>query len=172
MRKHNGMRPQDIVVLLKIIALGDKKWRMKDLATQLKISPSEISEAMDRNKQAGLVNASKKKIFKNALYDFLVHGIKYVFPTHPGRMVIGIPTAHSAKPLSEVVISKNAYVWQYDKGSIKGQLIEPLYKTVPSIVNQDAKMYELLSLVDAIRVGKAREINLAREQLKNKMYGL
>ena len=45
MRKHNGMRPQDIVVLLKIAAKKNAPWMMKDLAAELKISPSEVSEA-------------------------------------------------------------------------------------------------------------------------------
>lgn len=35
MKSHNGMRPQDIVVLLKIIALGEKEWQYRDLASQL-----------------------------------------------------------------------------------------------------------------------------------------
>ncbi len=46
MKKHNGMRPQDIVVLLKIIALKHDDWYNFDLAQALKISPSEISEVL------------------------------------------------------------------------------------------------------------------------------
>lgn len=39
-------RPQDIVVLLKIIALKHYDWYNSDLAQLLKISPSEISEIL------------------------------------------------------------------------------------------------------------------------------
>jgi hypothetical protein len=44
MKKHNGMRPQDIVVLLKIIAVKHDDWYYSDLAQSLKISPSEIDQ--------------------------------------------------------------------------------------------------------------------------------
>jgi hypothetical protein len=39
MKAHNGMRPHDIVVLLKIIALGELPWKNKDLAASLYIKP-------------------------------------------------------------------------------------------------------------------------------------
>ena len=35
MKKHNGMRPQDIVVLLKIISIRDDKWRNIDVANAI-----------------------------------------------------------------------------------------------------------------------------------------
>lgn len=57
MRKHRGMRPQDIVVLLKILSLENNQWRVMDLAVQLSISQSEISEALHRNKIAQLLDA-------------------------------------------------------------------------------------------------------------------
>jgi len=55
MKKHNGMRPQDIVVLLKIIALGHDNWYNSQLAQSLKISLSEISEVLNRCRIAGLI---------------------------------------------------------------------------------------------------------------------
>lgn len=39
MNKHNGMRPQDVVVLLKIATHRDQNWFGKDLATAFVISP-------------------------------------------------------------------------------------------------------------------------------------
>ena len=48
MRYHNGMRPQDIVVLLKIILLDKKDWQKKDLATELFLSPAEISLSLQQ----------------------------------------------------------------------------------------------------------------------------
>jgi len=53
MRKHNGMRPQDIIVLLKIISKNKTPWQNKDLASELFISQSEISDSLNRNSQAG-----------------------------------------------------------------------------------------------------------------------
>ena len=92
---HKGMRPQDIAVLLKIIAFGKQDWMNKDLAASLHISPSEITESLSRSQFAGLINASRKKVFVLALEDFLVYGLRYVFPVQPGTLVRGMPTAHA-----------------------------------------------------------------------------
>ena len=39
----------------------------------------------------------------------------------------------------------------------RGQSIEPLYPSVPETVLKDEKLYELLAITDAIRVGRTRE---------------
>jgi len=61
------MRPQDIVILLKIISIGNKIWRYRDLSASLQISISEISESISRSEQAGLI--LNKKVFENSLMD-------------------------------------------------------------------------------------------------------
>jgi predicted transcriptional regulator len=87
MKKNNGMRPQDIVILLKIAALGDRTWMMKDIAQELFISGSEVSESLNRSVYAGLIAADKQHLMKGALLDFLRYGLKYVFPQHAGAPV-------------------------------------------------------------------------------------
>jgi hypothetical protein len=44
--------------------------------------------------------------------------------------------------------------------------VEPLHPSVPFAANQDAKLYEMLALFDALRVGKARERGMALERLQ------
>lgn len=169
MKKHSGMRPQDIVVLLKIIALKNEEWYYLDLAYKLKISQSEVSEALNRCKIAGLIDSKKRKVHINSFIEFLIYGLKYVFPAEPGKIVKGIPTAHSAPPINKH-ISEGAdiYVWPYAKGTMRGQAIEPLYKTIPAII-KDELFYELLAIVDTIRVGRAREIKIAIDELKKRI---
>ncbi|MDE3253421.1 MAG: hypothetical protein KGO92_11485, partial [Bacteroidota bacterium] len=75
MKAHNGMRPLDIVVLLKIIAMGDKYWNHQSLAKSLYISQSEISESLNRSAFAGLMNPEKKRVFTQALQGFLFEGL-------------------------------------------------------------------------------------------------
>ncbi|MFM8432117.1 MAG: hypothetical protein ACKOA1_04900, partial [Bacteroidota bacterium] len=101
MKKHNGMRPQDVVILLKIATKKLLPWQMKDLAAELFISNSEVSESINRSIQAGLISSDKKTLLKGALLEFLNHGLKYVYPQHPGSIVRGIATAHSAQPLKK-----------------------------------------------------------------------
>lgn len=170
MKKHNGMRPQDIVVLLKIIALKHDNWKNSDLAYSLKISPSEISEVLNRCKIAGLIDAKKRKVHINSFKEFLIYGLKYVFPAEPGSVLRGIPTAHSAFPINENISSGgDIYVWPYAKGDQRGQAIEPLYKTLPSTVQDDKLFYEFLVIIDTIRVGRAREIQIAIEELEKRL---
>jgi hypothetical protein len=170
MKKQSGMRPQDVVILLKIIALQGSQWRTTDLANQLFMSQSEISEALHRNWVASLMNDSKKTVHTGSLLEFLEHGVKYVFPQRPGPIVRGMPTAHSAPPMSKMVQSGSSiYVWPDVEGVVRGEAIEPLYPTVPRAAKSDERFYEFLALVDAIRIGKAREVKLAAEQLRQKI---
>ncbi len=170
MKKHNGMRPQDIVVLLKIISVQNNNWRNIDIANALKISPSEVSEALNRCKIAKLIDSKKRKVHINSLKEFLIYGLKYVFPVEPGAIVRGIPTAHSAYPINErISTGREVYVWPYAKGNQRGQAIEPLYKTLPATFNDDKLFYELLVIIDTIRVGRVREIKIAIEELEKRL---
>jgi len=169
MKKHSGMRPHDIVILLKIAAKGGSNWLMKDLAGELNISASEVTESLNRSFEAGLLSGNKRVLMKGALLDFLKYGLAYVYPQHPGAMARGIPTAHSAPPLNKAIQSSENYVWPYAEGKVRGQSIEPLYRSVPAASLKDKKLYELLALTDALRVGKVREKNLAMEELENRI---
>jgi len=166
MRKHNGMRPQDVAILLKIIALGDKPWQLAGLANSLRISISEVSESLNRSRLAGLIDHNKKKINRQNLLEFLEHGVRYVFPQQPGAMVRGIPTAHSHPFMKSAFISEMDYVWPAASGKVMGQLIEPLYPNQVDAVLGEEEYYKLLALVDVIRVGKVREIKHAITELK------
>lgn len=161
-----SIKPQDIVLLLKIISVDNESWNQKPIAKELGMSQSEISESVARSKFAGLLDVGGKKVFKLALLELLRYGIRYVFPQHPGPIVRGLPTAHSAPPLNNIIQSDENYVWPFASGNVRGQSIMPLYSSVPMAAGKDAKLYELLALVDALRVGRARERELAIKELE------
>lgn len=161
------MRPQDIVILLKITTLPENAgWKMMDLVSALYLSQSEISESLNRSSLAGLIDFGKKKVMRLSLMEFLEHGIHYVFPQHPGALVRGVPTAHSHPAMKKKIISSENYVWADTDGKVRGQAIEPLSKSVIKAVRQDDVLYKLLALVDVMRVGKVREIKVALAELK------
>src|SRR5438874_6918001 len=95
MKSHNGMRPQDVVILLKILSNANESWQYRDLSSSLYLSISEISESLARSHMAGLIDESKKKVHRQSLMEFIRYGLHYVFPQLPGSMVTGIATAHS-----------------------------------------------------------------------------
>lgn len=168
-RAKNNLKPQDIVILLKIISLGEKQWFHHTIANELGMSQSEVSQSLNRSKYAGLINGARKSVNKLALVEFLLHGITYAFPQQPGAIVRGVLTAHSAEPLNKEIHSSEKYVWPYAKGVDRGQTIEPLYSTIVEASLKDRDLYELLTLVDAIRVGRAREKEIAKKDLEKRI---
>jgi hypothetical protein len=171
MRKHNGMRPQDIIILLKIVSLGEERWQNKDLASQLYISPSEVTESLNRSALAGLLDSTdRKSVYKQSLLEFIEHGLHYVFPVKIGGMENGIYTSHSHPVLHKHFKNEFEYIWPYAKGKYRGLMIEPLYDQMVLAAMEDEKLYAMAALIDVIRVGRVREWKLAMEELK-KMVG-
>jgi hypothetical protein len=165
MRNHNGMRPHDIAILLKIVSLGERKWYMKSLAFSLGISAGEISESLNRSKLAGLIGFDLKSIDFSALLNFLKYGLPFTFPKFPGPLVRGLPAAYSAKPVKKHFKNTQSLVWPYPKGTVKGQALDPLYFNLPKACQRDEKFYELVALSDVLRVGNTTEKETAFELL-------
>jgi predicted transcriptional regulator len=166
MKAHNGMRPQDIVILMKILILKDSKWQMRTLAESLNLSISEISESLHRSHIAGLVDVNKKNVFRMSFMEFIEFGFKYVFPQIPGSLVTGIATAHSHEFFKEKIISEINFVWPDNDGDVRGLAILPLYKSITKVVLKDKVLYNLLACLDILRVGKVREKKMALKILK------
>jgi len=171
MKSHNGMRPQDVVILLKILTVKVPDWQYRDLASDLFLSISEISESLQRSRIAGLIDDSRRNVFKQSLAEFIEHGLRYVFPQIPGTLVSGAPTAHSHKFFRDSFPPQLEYVWPDDNGSRRGLSITPLYKGVTKAIRKDEDLYLLLAAVDVIRVGRAREIKMAIEVLHKYIIG-
>ena len=171
MRPFNGIKTQDIAILLKLVALGDSPWRHIDIAGALGLSQTKISFALDRCLTAGFIDTDKKTVIKPALAEFLLHGLKYVFPAKPGPICRGIPTAHSAPPLARVIVATNEdhYVWASEGGRVRGQAIEPLCPKAAAAAKADTRFYELLALTDALRSGRHREHALAVRELEARL---
>lgn len=167
--QHNGMRPQDVLVLLKIISLNDPEFKLIDVAQSIGVSLSEVSDSISRSVFAHLIAPDKKTPMRKAIYEFLVHGLPYVFPVRPGSLVIGMPTAHSAPPLSATFVAADPVVWATSEGKVKGQEILPFHSKQAHAAKLDYKLYELLALTDALRIGKAREKRIAEEELRKKI---
>ncbi len=168
----NGIKPQDILILLKIFEWKDRpSWRSLDMARELGLSPFEISIGLERCRWSGFLDASKRELMISALLEFILHGLKYVYPVQPGPLCRGIPTAHSAPPLAGKIVSDESdeYVWPDESGDRRGQAIIPLYKSAPQAAKKDHQLYELLALIDAIRVGHSRERALATQELKRRL---
>jgi hypothetical protein len=165
------LKPQDIVVLLKLVAINDSDWSYNSLANDLAMSPAEVHAGIKRCVAARLFNQQRNAPIRSALLEFLVHGVKYVFLPDRGALTRGIPTGYAAPPLNSLIVQTNEPppVWPSPEGTIRGYEFSPLYKSVPKAVAKDSVLYELLVLVDAIRDGRARERDLAVKELTKRL---
>ncbi|OGT45697.1 MAG: hypothetical protein A3E82_03335 [Gammaproteobacteria bacterium RIFCSPHIGHO2_12_FULL_38_11] len=168
------IKPQDIVVLAKLIArLGDESWSQFSIAFELCLSPSQINSAFKRLVAAGLITPyhppSKPQPIIKACEEFFIHGLKYVFPAKLGEMARGVRTSYAAPSFKgEISLGSDAIpVWPYGEGEERGAALKPLYSSVPESVSKhpDPLFYDLLTLLDAIRSGRAREKQIGIKRL-------
>ena len=184
------MKKQDIFIMLKLASMqrrsrfhghGDSDPRgdytARGLSSALGVSKSEVNASIRRNEDTGLIARDSRsgvpKVNRRALSDFLVHGIKYVFPAKPGRLARGVPTAYTAPVFGGKLLSLVDYglVWPHADGSERGESIEPLFRTVPEAALKDENLYACLALVDSIRIGNPREAGMAAGMLKERLTG-
>ena len=180
------LKPQDIVILLKIFSTltllkgSPDELTQNKLANQLCMSASEVHAGIKRLVLSGLLGTilketgSQNKILflpiKSACEECLISGVRYFFPAQLGTYTRGIATSYAA-PLfkKHIFVGDDPIpVWPYAEGDQRGLALEPLYRSVPQSITQypDELFYELLILIDAIRSGRVRERNIATKLLK------
>ncbi|WP_250655563.1 hypothetical protein [Alkalimarinus coralli] len=153
----------------------EERYSLRGLQSLTGISKTEISASLKRSIAVGMAMHDRKtgypKANTKALLEFAVHGLKYVFPVKPAEIVRGIPTSFAAPVMEGKLMTAGEMicVWPDARGNSKGQAVKPLYKSVPKAVKLDPDLYELLALVDAIRLGNSREAKLAEQLLADKL---
>lgn len=164
------LKSQDVVVLLKLVGQS-KGWTFEKVAAELNLSPSAVHRSLDRANKAGLYSARAKRVNGPALFEFLIHGGRYVFPAVRAGESRGVPTAWAAPPLVDLLSSSGANppVWPHPLGRVRGIALKPVHPIVPEAAQRDRRLGELLALFDAIRIGNARERALATEELSQRL---
>lgn len=164
------LKPQDVMVLLAIALAGDRP-RYAALAEALGMSPAEVHAAVRRATGAGLFETAQGTVNRTRLLELLAHGVRYVFWPERGGIVRGIPTAYAAPPLRDRIAQGGdpPPVWPHPEGTVRGESLQPLYKSAPDAARRDPKLYELLALVDALRIGRARDRKLAEDELRARL---
>ncbi len=177
------MKSQDILVLLKLVSLHQNPvvqpadFSVRALAASTGISKTEISASLNRSFEVGIARHDHKSqlpiVNSKILLDFIVSGIRYVFPARPGAVARGIPTGFEAPGLKGLLssVGEYHYVWPDAEASDSGQVITPLYKSAPLAAKKDELLYQSMALVDAIRLGDAREVAIAKDALKERLRG-
>jgi DNA-binding Lrp family transcriptional regulator len=164
------LKPQDIIVALRLLdaPLGERAF--PKLAEALGISASEVHAAVKRAVRSGLVDGAGRTVRKEALREFLVHGLRYVFPAEWSGVTRGVPTSYAAPPLkAQFAEGDMPPVWPHPEGTARGEGLAPLYRSAPRAALRDPLLYEWLALVDAVRAGRARERKLATQEIERRL---
>jgi hypothetical protein len=165
------LKPQDIFILLKLVARGGSDWSYPILSHELSMSSSEVHAGIKRSVAARLMDMHRKVPVKSNLLEFLIHGVKYAYPPQRGGMTRGLPTGYAAPPLKALITQPDEPppVWPDPEGPVRGYEFSPLFSAVPAACKVDPKLYELLALVDAIRDGRAREREIAVKEIRSRI---
>ena len=79
------------------------RYGVRALADETGISKSQVSLALRRCLEVGLVRKDRKtgvpRANAKALFEFIVHGLRHVFPARPGEVTRGIATTFAAPVL-------------------------------------------------------------------------
>ncbi len=167
------LKPHDLAVTLKYLISYEEYPTFEQIAQTLGMTASNVHLAVKRSIQAKLLEQPSKRSIKpirSNILEFLTHGVRFAFYPERGGMARGTVTAHAAAPLNTIFnIDSIPPVWENPKGDTFGATLEPLFKTAAFAAEQDPRLYELLALVDALRIGKTRERKLAGEYLKKRL---
>lgn len=174
------LKSHDVAVCLQLLVAGSRPApTYVVLSTMLGMSASEVHASVKRAFNAGLlhraptVGASMMPLpVRAALSEFLIHGVKYVWPASRGALTRGVPTCSSVAgvaALLNVAEPEVPQVWPDPQGEIRGETIEPLFSKATIVARRDPAMHEWLALLDILRVKSGREASLAVEAIQRKL---
>jgi hypothetical protein len=167
------LKPQDLAVALKMVRLQGQWLPYAGLADAMRLSRFEAHAAVQRLMAARLVAQIEgpPRPVMAALRSFVIFGAPYSYPAVRGEMTIGFPTAHGAAPLKNLMAPANdpPPVWPHPNGVVRGPSLLPLYEGLPLAAMDDPGLYELLAMFDALRIGQARERELATKMLEERL---
>jgi hypothetical protein len=168
--KQEYLRPHDVPVLLQL-SIGHVE-TFRQLAAAVGLSLGESHAAVKRLELARLVLFQERSLNRAAALEFLISGVPYAFPPTLGPPTRGIPTAFSGPVLARDISAPETVVWPAHRGTARGSSLVPLIPAVVTIWESNPDLYDMLTLVDALRIGRARERKLARQHLEHRFGAL
>jgi hypothetical protein len=169
---HPGpLQPLDLLVALKL-ATRPAQQSIRALASALGVPKSSVGVSVAHLKawQLATFEDGQWRINRVRFHDLLEHGIRWLAPADVGRWVLGLPTAHAASVLaSKLPGDSDPLVMPLDEGPTRGRAVTPLHPAAGLAASKDPKLRDLLALVDAIRIGTARERGVAASELRSRI---
>jgi predicted DNA-binding transcriptional regulator len=167
-----ALKSQDVVVAAWLGISSGEQWTYDRLARELEMSTQTVFEAVQRLVAARLVNPARRRLARQEFLEFVEHGLRYAFPVQPGdKKVTGVPTGISASPLVGKLLSGDdaTVVWPSRHGRTIGRRVVPLHRSAPEVVDRNPRLYEMLTLLDAMRLGGARDREVAFREIRARL---
>lgn len=167
------LRPFDVAVALRLLL--EPEDRYEPLSEALATSTSAVHRAVARLQGAGLLQAASRTVARPALREFLLHGARYAFPPVRGQEMTGVPTAWSVGPIADLLAAESAsdlrraVVWPDEAGSVRGEMLVPLFAGAARVARRDARLHLLLSAVDAVRAGSSTVRRVVADYLADRI---
>jgi hypothetical protein len=164
------LKSQDTLLILKYWSLKQSanESSVRSISEAIKISPGEVSKGAKRLMASHLAVERDGKIYaeSGALLEWLNYGVRYAMPLESIGYGRGMQTSWNC-PILKSAISPPVppLVWPVSGGDVDGALIKPIHASVPYAASRDELLYRAMSLVEAIRGGKPRELAIARDLL-------
>jgi hypothetical protein len=166
------MRSRDVLPLLGVLRHGSEQtWTIRSLADELHLPQGAVQRSLARLGDTPAYDAKRRRVNWSATMDLFGHALPFVAPAWLGDPTRGVPTAWAAPPLSDAIGAGGdpPPVWPSSDGTVRGLAVTPLDAAVISLAASDPWMYEMLALVDAVRIGDARVRGVAKEFLRDRL---
>ena len=134
------LKPQDLVILLKLAIEPVQARQQQEVARVVGVSQAEVSLSLRRCSESHLYEPVEKRVRVPHLIELLAHGVKYFYPAVLKGQGRGFKTAWAAPPLSEklkIEQDSSPPVWAHEKGDTLGQVVIPIYRSVPDAALRD-----------------------------------
>lgn len=172
-KNHEG-----VLIKSSIPALFEKdKYSVRSLEKSIGVSRSQVSISLKRCLELKLIYPNGNAdggylINKKSVMNIIEYAIPYFFPVEKTSNVKGIPISFSSPFLYNKILSqkKMPLVWPDTQGILIGEGVIPFDKYVPHAVRRDPLLYEMLVLVDSVRMNIPRESSVALEALKKIVF--
>lgn len=139
----------------------------KALAHELGLSFAEMSLSAARCQASGLLNPDWS-VRAEPFLRVLEWGLPFFLPAVRGGDALGVPTAWGQERIAAHLrgSATRVPVWASEVGTTVGPSLSPLFRTVPLFVREHPQLHAALAAIDLLRLGGAREKEVALTVLR------
>lgn len=162
------LKSEDILVLLKLIAVEPFHKDLTFLSQELGHDPHEIINSLSRLRTSNLIEDKTHKVIIHNFKQFLFDQLHTQFPTSPGKLTQGMLTGAKPDFYFAVGLSYTSiWVWPHPDYPHKGYEIQPLSQQCCFAAANDPRLRKLLAVTETIRVSGLKARKWAETELEN-----